>query len=69
MYVCTMKDEKRVLKGYKIKDSIYKKAMKRARKSKIPLASMVEAIVIAYAEGGVPQKPIVVEFTNITPTT
>jgi hypothetical protein len=46
-----MKAEKRVLKGYKIKDSTYKKAMKRAIKAKVPLANMIEMFVEAIADG------------------
>ncbi len=38
-------------RSYKITDSDYNKAMKRAKKEKTPLASMIEEIIIAYGEG------------------
>lgn len=46
-----MKKEKRVLKGYKIRKSVYDKAMKRAAKNKMPLATTVESWVSCYADG------------------
>jgi len=46
-----MKAEKRVNKGYKIKDSIYQKAMKRAKKEKGQLAVHIEHWVQCYSEG------------------
>ena len=45
------KNEKREIKGYKIKDYIYRKALRRARKEKVPLATRIEEWVCAYAEG------------------
>ncbi len=44
-----MKDEKRVNKGYKIKDSIYQKAMKKSKPT--PLATRIEEVVTAIASG------------------
>lgn len=46
-----MNKEKRVLKGYKIKDSIYQKAKRLADKGDVPLAVIIEAFVTAYADG------------------
>ncbi len=43
--------EKRALKGYKIKDSVYRKAMRRAKKNKTNLASKIELWVALYADG------------------
>jgi hypothetical protein len=45
--------EKRVLKGYKIRNSIYDKAMKRAKKENTPLATLVEEWIRNYANGSV----------------
>ena len=45
------KKEKRILKGYKIKDSVYQKAKKRASKNKVPLATTIENWVTLYSEG------------------
>lgn len=44
--------EKRKPRAYKIADSSYLKAMKKAKKEKTPLASMIEEIVTAYGNGG-----------------
>jgi hypothetical protein len=44
-----MKDEKRVNKGYKIKDSIYQKAKKKC--STPSLATRIEEVVTAIASG------------------
>ncbi len=46
-----MKTEKRKVRGYKITDTDYETAMKRARKEKTPLATMIEEVLIAYGEG------------------
>lgn len=46
-----MKDEKRNPHSYKTTDSVYKDAMKRAKKEKTPLAQMIEEIIEAYADG------------------
>ncbi len=46
-------EEKRKARAYKIADKPYKKAMRRAKKDKVKLASMVEDFVFAYAEGAV----------------
>jgi len=43
--------EKRKPRAYKITDTDYKRAMKRAKKDKVPLAPMLEEIVIAYGDG------------------
>lgn len=43
--------EKRKVRGYKIADTKYNKAMKRAGKEKIPLATLIEDIVSGYADG------------------
>jgi hypothetical protein len=53
-----MKDEKRVNKGYKIKDSVYQKAMKKSKKA--ALASRIEEFVEAIADG----KIIIVQNVN-----
>lgn len=41
--------EKRIVKGYKIKNSLYNKAKKRADKDKLKLATLIEIWVISYA--------------------
>lgn len=46
-----MKDKKRHSRSYKTTEDAYKKAMRRAKKEKTPLAKMVEQIVEAYGEG------------------
>jgi hypothetical protein len=43
--------EKRKARAYKISDKDYKKAMRRAKKEKTPLASMIEEVLIGYGEG------------------
>lgn len=45
------KKEKRVLKGYKVKDSLYKKALRRGQKEKMPLSQLLEKVVEKYADG------------------
>ena len=45
--------EKRKVRGYKITDTAYGKAMKKAAKHKYPLAKLIENIVSAYGEGAV----------------
>jgi tRNA isopentenyl-2-thiomethyl-A-37 hydroxylase MiaE len=44
-------NEKRVVKGYKVKPSVYKKAIK-AQLKKAPLATFIEQVVITLSEGG-----------------
>jgi hypothetical protein len=44
-------DEKRELKGYKVKPSVYRLAMKRAKKEKGHLANLIENVVLCYAYG------------------
>jgi hypothetical protein len=46
-----MKDEKRFTRGYKVKPSVYKKAMSRAKREKGKLANLMENVVLAYAYG------------------
>lgn len=46
-----MNAEKRLNKGYKVKNAFYKKAMRRARKEKGTLANLLENVVIAYSYG------------------
>jgi hypothetical protein len=46
-----MANEKRNTHSYKCTDVVYKAAMKRSKKDKIKLASMIEEIVISYASG------------------
>lgn len=46
-----MANEKRNTHTYKCTDLVYKNAMKRAKKDKIKLASMIEEIIICYASG------------------
>lgn len=43
--------EKRIVKGYKIRQSAYSKAFKRAKKNKVPLATTIENWVSLYGEG------------------
>ena len=43
-----MKAEKRKVRGYKINDKFYDKAMKRANKEKLSLATLIEVWVISY---------------------
>ena len=45
------KPESRLLKGYKIKDTVYQKAKKRATKEKTPLATLIELWVEGYSNG------------------
>ena len=45
------KTEKREIKGYKMADSKYRKAMKRAKKEKTALATKIEEWVELYADG------------------
>lgn len=41
---------KRVVKGYKIQDAKYQKAMRRAKKEKLNLATLIEVWVNTYAD-------------------
>lgn len=43
--------EKRLNKGYKVKDKFYQKAKRRADKEGGSLASILECVVIAYSYG------------------
>lgn len=45
------KIEKRKLKGYKVRDSAYEKAKKRAIKEGTHLATMIESAIESYARG------------------
>ena len=45
-----MKAEKRKVRGYKITDTDYNRAMKMAAKDKIKLAPMIEDIIIRYGK-------------------
>jgi hypothetical protein len=47
-----MNDAKRKLRGYKLTDSVYEKAMERASKENIPLTHFIEAFVTLYSEFG-----------------
>ncbi len=42
--------EKRKPRSYKITDSAYRKAMRRAKKEKIALTSIIETAVTAYSK-------------------
>lgn len=44
-------NESRNMRTYRIKDSVYKKAKKRADKDKYPLAVLLEKVAIYYSEG------------------
>lgn len=46
-----MEKQKRKPRSYKIVDSAYNKAMKRAKKEKLELATMIEVWVLSYANG------------------
>ena len=46
-----MEQQKRKVRGYKITDNNYEKAMKRASKENTPLATMIEEILICYGAG------------------
>lgn len=46
-----MVTEKRIVRGYKVKPSVYKKAMARAKKEKGKLANLMENVAMAYANG------------------
>lgn len=46
-----MKSEKRNPHSYKCTDKVYSDAMKRAKKEKVQLATLIEEIVGAYAVG------------------
>ena len=43
--------EKRKPRAYKITDTDYNKAMRRAKKEKAHLATMIEEVVYAYGDG------------------
>jgi hypothetical protein len=43
--------EKRKPRAYKITDTEYSRAMKRAKKEKVHLATMIEEVVYAYGDG------------------
>jgi len=45
--------EKREIKGYKIQPSVYGKAMRRAKKEKAALATLIEGWVKQYSKGAV----------------
>jgi len=44
-----MQKQKRTPHSYKVVDKIYEKAMRRAKKEKVELATLIEVWVIAYA--------------------
>lgn len=46
-----MGKEKRNSRSYKSTDEVYNNAMKRAKKEKTKLASIIEDVVLAYGEG------------------
>ena len=46
-----MKQQKRNTRTYKTTDSVYKKAMRRAKREKGKLSTMLESVVIGYAHG------------------
>lgn len=45
------KKEKREIKGYKVPEKIYRRAMNRAKKDKLPLARQIETWVHWYSLG------------------
>lgn len=45
------RSEKRKVRGYKVTDKVYTKALKRGRKENIPLATLLEKVVTQYADG------------------
>ena len=47
----TTTHEKRKVRGYKITDKAYLKAMKRAAREKVKLAQLIEKMVVGYGEG------------------
>ena len=42
---------KRNSRSYKCTDKTYNKAMKRAKKEKVPLATLIEDVVVSYSNG------------------
>jgi len=44
-------NEKRVIKGYKVRNSIYQRAKKRGGKEGKPLSQLLEKVVDLYAHG------------------
>lgn len=50
-FVCMKAKEKRKVRGYKAMDKPYFKALKRAEKAKVPLATLLEKVVDAYSDG------------------
>jgi hypothetical protein len=46
-----MNAEKRITRGYKVKPSVYKKAMARAKREKGKLANLMENVALAYSYG------------------
>lgn len=57
-----MENEKRNLRGYKIKDATYNKAMRRAKKEKTPLATLIEVWITSYAN----RLPFLIDIDPIT---
>jgi hypothetical protein len=45
------KEDKKINKGYRAKESVYQRAMKRAKKDKTTLGALIENVVTAYARG------------------
>ncbi len=45
-----MEKQKRRQRAYKITDKHYDKAMKRAKRDKIPVATLVETFLMAYGD-------------------
>lgn len=43
--------EIRKVRGYKVTDKVYSKALKRGQREKMPLATLLEKVVTAYANG------------------
>lgn len=54
-----MRNEKRVVKGYKVLPSVYNKAMRRAKKEDGKLAQLIEKTVTAYSKG------VSIEFVDL----
>lgn len=46
-----MPTEKRKHRAYKATDKDYNRAMKRAKKNKVKLATLIEYVIIGYGEG------------------
>jgi uncharacterized protein (DUF2461 family) len=50
-YIRGMKDEKRIIRTYKVKPSVYKKAMRQAKKDGAKVSNLIEDALLSYSRG------------------